>query len=272
MSQGPAAPPAAGPLPTSPVDVAELVRRVAGDPDVLGVVLLGSAADTARADAWSDLDVWLVTVPGADERYRVDLGWLPGAERAVSVVRETAHGLVVLTDDARMVELAVSDLDGLATFRADAARVVHDRGPVTAAVAAITVPAAEGVPGADAVARALGMLPTHLLVGVGRARRGEVLSGGAFVRGHAVGDLLTALRAGIGPEQGGVLDPLDPLRRVERVAPERAAVLAEVQAHDVETAARLLLDAGEAWFSDHPAWPFGAVAAVRRRLGWVAGR
>ncbi|WP_291756552.1 hypothetical protein [Cellulomonas sp. 73-92] len=248
------------------VDVDALVAGVAQQPDVAGVVLLGSAADTARADEWSDVDLWLVVDEGAQERYRENLSWLPGHEDIAVVARETEHGRAVVFADGSYVELAVASPADLTVFRATQARVVLDRGGVAEAVAAITV--APPGPGREPARRALAMLCGRLLVGVGRARRGELVSAGRFVRELAVGEVLVALRLLRPPADEAVLDPLDPTRRVERAYPAHAAALAAACREDVEPCARRLLDLAERWFAAEPEWPAAGVAAVRRRLGW----
>jgi predicted nucleotidyltransferase len=248
-------------------DVDRLVAGLAQDPDVLGVVLLGSAADTARADEWSDVDLWLVVADGTQDRYREDLSWLPDHERVVLVARETEHGRVVVFDDGRLVELAVASPRELAVFRATQFRVVLDRGGVAQAVAAIAVAPAE--PRREDARRALAMLCGRLLVGVGRARRGELVSAGELVRSLAVGEVLVALRV-LRPAPAERLDPLDPRRRVEAVHPAEAAALAAACRDDVEQCACRLLDLAEGWFAGEPEWPAAGVAAVRGRLGWTS--
>jgi predicted nucleotidyltransferase len=274
-------------------DEGRLVDAVRDDPDVLGVVLLGSAADTARADEWSDVDLWLVVAEGAQDRYREDLSWLPDHERAVLVARETRHGRVVIFDDGRMVELAVASPRELAEFRAAAARIVLDRGGVAEAVAAIAVgpagtPAAgqrsmsvaspqtapsgasrTPAPDRERARRALAMLCARVLVGVGRARRGERISAGRFVRQYAVDELLAALDELCPAADDAARDPLDQTRRAERTHPAQATAIAAACAGDVEPAARRLLDLAEEWFGAEPEWPAAGVAAVRRRLGWT---
>jgi predicted nucleotidyltransferase len=247
-------------------DVDRLVAGVAHQPDVRGVVLLGSAADTARADEWSDVDLWLVVAEGAQERYREDLSWLPGHEDIAVVARETEHGRAVVFGDGSYVELAVASPADLTVFRATQARVVLDRGGVAEAVAAITV--APPGPDREPARRALAMLCGRLLVGVGRARRGELVSAGRFVRELAVGEVLVALRLLRPPADEAALDPLDPTRRVERAYPVHAGALAAACREDVEPCARRLLDLAERWFAGEPEWPSAGVAAVRRRLGW----
>lgn len=245
---------------------ADLLARVGALSDVLGLVLLGSSAERARADGWSDHDLWLVVAPGRAEHHRQDLTWLPGADRLAVVVRETEHGLAVVLAEGHVVELAVATLADLAVFRATQHRVVLDRGGVAEAVSAITVAPA---PIRGDAAREAGLLLATLIVGVGRARRGEVVAAGTHVREHAVRRLVGALVLRSGRSDDPRLDPLDLVRRLEQVLPEQAGAIARAQALPVEDAARALLELAERELAPGWAqWPAAGAAAVRARLGW----
>ena len=45
--------------------------------DVVGVVGMGSTADASRVDEWSDHDVAIVVIQGAEGRYRGQVDWMP---------------------------------------------------------------------------------------------------------------------------------------------------------------------------------------------------
>ena len=47
----------------------ELTSTLDADPLVLGLVALGSTADAALRDRWSDHDFWIITSPGSQSRY-----------------------------------------------------------------------------------------------------------------------------------------------------------------------------------------------------------
>jgi hypothetical protein len=87
-----------------------------------------------------------------------------------------------------------------------------------------------------------GQLLTNLVVGAGRAARGERLSGHQLVRTSALGHLVQLLRARIGAEQAGSLVLLDPYRRLEQALPEAAERLDQALRLPVIPAARALLD------------------------------
>ena len=69
------------------------LAQVARDADdVIGLVGMGSTADLSRVDEWSDHDfAWMVR-PGAQDRYRYDLSWLPDADRVYQVQRIPTSG------------------------------------------------------------------------------------------------------------------------------------------------------------------------------------
>ncbi|HQP86093.1 MAG TPA: hypothetical protein PLL76_07535, partial [Thermoanaerobaculia bacterium] len=122
----------------------ELARRLGAEPRVVGLVALGSmSGDGPPADDFSDHDFFVVTRSGVQEAFRSDLGWLPGAERAVLVHRETEHGLKVVLDDGHLLELAVFDLEELRVARANRYLVLLDRGGVAERMAAVAAKPAE---------------------------------------------------------------------------------------------------------------------------------
>lgn len=191
-----------------------LVARAEADPQVLGLVLCGSSAQVERRDAWSDHDFLLITADGTPESYRTDLAWLPDHEGIALSFRETAHGLKVLYRSGLLVEFAVFDLAEFAGCALNHYAVVLDR----AGIAAV----AEAVHARSVAPRAVDRLAEFrlvlclLYVGFGRARRGEVLSAGMFVRGFAVEHLLRLVADTLPAERRPPLDALDPWRRFEQ--------------------------------------------------------
>ena len=63
--------------------IERLTASAESRPDVLGLVLLGSAADRSRQDEWSDHDFYWVTTDESAEGYRQHLAWLPDHEQIV---------------------------------------------------------------------------------------------------------------------------------------------------------------------------------------------
>lgn len=221
---------------------AQIVTRLQTEPEVLGIVALGSTADAPERapDSHSDHDLWIVTEPGAQERFRASLDWLPEADRIIFSFRETEHGLKVVYDDAHLIEVAVVGRDELHVARANVYRVLADSADVAQQLEAC-VRATRGRPKPE-LAWLHGQAVTHLLVGMERWSRGERLSGHRFVRELAVERLLD-LVAGVSgtdsPTSGA--DDLDPFRRIEARHPELSREVEQAVASPLPTAAAALL-------------------------------
>jgi hypothetical protein len=251
-----------------------LERVLADDPRVVGLVALGSMSGLGvPPDALSDHDFFVVTAPGSQEAFRTDLSWLPGADRAALVHRETPHGLKVVLEDGHLLEFAVFDLDELLVARANRYAVLLDRGGVAERMAEVAAKPVE----ASEDRWLTGQLLGNLLVGGGRAARGELLSARLFVAGYATGHLLRLLARHVPAEATMLLDDLDPFRRLERAYPRLGGELNLALARDPLEAALALLDLAERELGPLlPAWPSAAVEAVGKRLreardGRVAG-
>jgi len=244
-----------------------LTATAENDPRVIGLAGMGSTAEQSRADEWSDHDFALVTIAGHEDDFRHDLSWLPAASSIALSVVEHHGGVKVIYDDGHVLEFGIASPDSLATWNGNAVRIFYDAGGVSDAVARmIALPLPGGEPH-DLTE--VGLICTQLLIGVGRARRGEVLSAGQSVRFEAVTHLLTALALRV-PSDLSLQDSLDPRRRFELLHPELARRIGLALERDVESAARELLaiteDVLSAGWHD---FPHRGVAAVRRRLGWT---
>ena len=249
-----------------------LVAKVATRPEVLGLVLLGSGAERARIDRWSDHDFYLVVADDVAESYRQDLEWLPDGPPVVLRPRETEHGLKVVLADGHVMELAVASLDDVATFAAHHWRVVHDKGPVSAVIEACAERTAHEIserPAPD-LKRAAGLFCSFLLIGVGRARRGEFVAASAHVRSYALGELLDLVGALVPASPGALRDGLDPRRRVEDSYPGIGPRIGAALELPVEDCARALLELAEEEVAPRMSgWPSEGAATVRRTLDWV---
>jgi hypothetical protein len=240
--------------------------RLAAMPEVLGLIATGSMAGGEREpDEWSDHDFWIVAEAGTAARLRMDPSFLPAADRIVLHFRETPEGTKVLYDDGHLVEYAVFEPDGLELARVNHYLVLVDRERIAQRVEArraATQEESEAM-GGD-VAYLTGQFLTGLLVGVGRYRRGERLSGGEFVKQHAITHLLRLIAATAHPSLTGDLDDIDPRRRFEAAFPEEAAAIQTALSLPTDDAARALLEMAERRFADHlPGWPAPASAVVR---------
>ena len=235
--------------------IEQLTTNLQARDDVLGLVLVGSTAARERQDEWSDHDFFVITLDASAEPTRQTLDWLPDHAAIALAVRETAHGLKVVYESGHVLEFAVFTLGELALAGANAYEVALDRG----GVAAIMESLAKRPRAARDDDGNLALFIALLLIGVGRARRGELLVAGQSIRSYAVERLLTVL-AHRSPDAR--LDDLDPFRRVEIVFPHLG--LSEALAQPPEDAARALLSIAER--------ELGAITGadvLRNRLGWV---
>lgn len=250
---------------------AALLEAVRAHPSAVGLVLLGSAArsEAARRDEWSDHDFFVVAADGKGDEVRDVRAWLPDAHRIVSVAREGAIGFAVLYDDGHLMEFAAAtgaELGGAVLVHHD---VVLDGDGTLAAMVEAADRRAAAEPEADP-ANDMALALVKLMVGVGRARRGEVLSGGEMVRQWAVKHLVLAIRARI-PTQVTTRESIDPSRRFEKAYPEIGARLTAALASPVEEAARgLHALARDVLEPGWDAFPSRAADVVAARLGWDA--
>lgn len=247
-----------------------LAEGVRAHDDLIGLVLLGSAAEGAsdRRDEWSDHDFFALIAPGRGPEARPDLSWLPDQEELALTAREGEIGFVALYDDGHVFEFAFSEAAELAGAVVNDATVAVDDGAGT--VAGLVARGRERATQGDVLdpANDARLVLVKLLIGVGRIRRGEVLSGGAFVRQWAVQHLVRAIRGRYLRHSGAGRDTIDPVRRFEQDFPEWSARIATAIAQEAEPAARALFavlgDLAPGW----PEFPSRAATAVATRLGW----
>lgn len=243
----------------------ELTETARGRDDVVGLVAFGSTADRGRVDEWSDHDFAWLTEPGAEDRYRHDLSWLPDPDRIALSVVEHHGGVKVVYDDGRRLEFGIADVGSFSTWAGAPAEVLVGGDDVHRATASVVARRPEG--DHDAV-RELRLMLTQIHSGVGRGRRGETLSASGLVRFEAVNHLARALAVRLGGDSAR-LDPLDPRRRFDLVHPELGVRLETASRMPVEDAARALIDlAEEQLASGWGDFPHAGVAAVRARMGW----
>lgn len=244
-----------------------LTASVSARPSAVGLVALGSMARADyQPDRWSDHDFFLVVKSGEQEAFRTDLSWLPDFERIVLSYRETAHGLKVLFDNAHLLEFAVFDADELAITRVNRYRVLLDRERIAERMESVRVATLASIGHSATDNVHLGQIATILLVGAGRYRRGECLSGHHFVRISTLYHLIPMVVRHYPAERGALLDNLDPFRRFDIVYPEFGAELARLLPLPVPEAALGLLAMAERLLApkveDFPHEAFSAVRAA----------
>jgi len=201
----------------------EIAAAVSASGRALGLLALGSAAETARLDAWSDLDFFVIARPGAKAALVEDLTWLGAAAPLGHAFRNTGDGWKALFADGVFCEFAVFEPRELAAIPFAPGRLVWRDAAFDPALAEPAPrPKAEAPDDDWQVGEAL----TNLLVGLGRWHRGERASAFRFIQVYAV-DRVIALAGREAPAGGA--DPFSPERRVEArlpaLAPDLAAMM-----------------------------------------------
>jgi hypothetical protein len=243
----------------------ELVAAARARPEIVGLVGFGSTAERSRADEWSDHDLAVITTPGTEPPLRHELDWLPHPERIALAVVDGHDAVSVITDAGEVLEFGVATLEDFAGWAGNRAEVLLDRGGVAAVVESMLEHPA---PSASVdVGQETRIALVKLLVGAGRARRGELLTANRNIRGEALEHLLAAWAAAL-PGDRRALDSLDPHRRFETVHPQLAARVDRALRLDPEAVARALLELAEETLGHRHDFPAAGVAAIRRRLGW----
>ena len=200
----------------------ELIANVRSTDGVLGLILVGSTTSerSSARDRWSDHDFYAVLSEGEEQRLREQLPFLPFRNDVATIAHDGAIGVSVLYRDGHLLEFAAATAAKLNQFRLGDHEIVHGAKDIHLLVASAVHRGRVEKPlvAADQVSLAL----IKLMVGVGRARRGELVNGGSFVRTYAIGHLAAAVLARIPYEIAPTRDGLDPERRFEECYPSTA--------------------------------------------------
>lgn len=191
-----------------------------GDGRGLALLALGSGADTARLDRWSDLDFFVVVRPGAKPAFLDHLWWLESAHPVAWAYRNTADGWKALFADGILAEFAVFEPGELARIPFAPGRIVWQADGFDGA---LCTPAPRFLPGPGTPDWLLGEALSALLTGMARWRRGERLAGVRAVQGHALDAVLRLLSQEEPAADGVAADPFAPERRFEARHPALAA-------------------------------------------------
>lgn len=243
----------------------ELRNKSLSDDRILGLVWAGSAADTSRFDEYSDFDFYLITVDEAAETMRQHLDWLPDHEKVAYWARETAHGLKVVYVDGTILEFAIFTLDQLSTSVVNHYAIDFDKADVLSRTQSIKV---ESEPKShESVEDHLAIIYTLLMIAIGRARRGEKLIAGQFIRSYAALHLIKAVKKSFESSDISKRDVLDPWRRFELEYSEVGKRLNAALAQDVEAAAWSIAKITEDLFSGLSQVPKAGMKTLELRFG-----
>ncbi len=188
----------------------------------LALLGLGSVGlETARIDAYSDLDFFAIVEPGYKARYLDNHDWLESAHPVAYAFRNTVDGFKLLYADGIFCEYAVFEPDELAAIPFSPGRVVWSApGFDTSRLTPTPRPPSE-----KSVEWCLGEALTNLYVGMQRYRRGEKLAAMFLVQCYAV-TRIAELAAQIEAPAAGYADAFAAERRFEARFPGIAAQLA----------------------------------------------
>ena len=208
----------------------------------------------------------MITHPGTQEALRTHLDWLPEPDQIVLRPRETKHGLKVLYDDGHVIEFAVFDLQELTLARVNEYRVVFE--PADASISAVLRSLeAPDAPSTFDREREIEIMLMLLVIGSGRVARGEIISGGRFIKDFALSGLLRLLAHDHPPAVGSIPDNLDPFRRVEVCYPALSSRLHAALLLEPLAAAAALLDIAETTLQPMPT----AVSVIRSEIQRAQG-
>ncbi|HEX6285050.1 MAG TPA: aminoglycoside 6-adenylyltransferase [Pyrinomonadaceae bacterium] len=230
--------------------------------DVVGLVVLGSTADPALWDEWSDHDFWVITKPGAQDSLAEDLSWLPEHQNIAISITHRPHGRTMLFRNRHKVEFAVFDVDEMRSRKVDRYRILIDRDQIAELIKTVHE---ESLKPARTRSETLENLCLLLWSACERHYRGELLSARQYLDAFAVNQLLSLLSDS---EPGDALkDALDPRRRLEMRSPSLAAELLTTLSKPVPEAALLLVQLVERELK--PRFPTLAWDRVNMVRGWI---
>ena len=230
--------------------------------EVLGLVVLGSTADSTLRDEWSDHDFWIITEVGAQDLLVEDLSWLPDYQNIALTVKHLPHGRTIVFHNRHKVEFAVFDATEMGSGRVDRYRVLIDRGGIAELVATV-----HDVTRRQAQARPVTLenLCVVLWSACERHMRGELLSARQYMDAFAI-DRLLSLISNSEPSDARK-DALDARRRLEQKSPALAAEVLAVRDQPVPEAALQLLEIAERELKPKvPTLAWDKVTIVR---GWI---
>lgn len=198
-------------------------EELASTPHGMALIGLGSIGqDTARLDAFSDLDFFAIVEQGAKQRYLQQLDWLDRIAPVTWHFQNTVDGVKLLFNDDIFCEFAVFEPHEIGGIPFSTGRVIWRRDDIDASIASPRVP--EPRPADHSIDWCLNEALSNLLVGAGRFRRGEKLSAFRFVQQHAV-DRVIELIERTWDSDNFSRDPFASDRRFELRYPEFAPLI-----------------------------------------------
>jgi hypothetical protein len=205
----------------------QIRAAVSADPQVVGLIALGSTAERKFRDDWSDHDFWIITKPGREEHYLDSVDWMPDSHRILLTARHGANNRTAIYWDGHKVEFAAYDLNDAQNGKLERFSVLLERGGVLEMADAVKDSSRRTRKERLLEAENISNLAIFAWTYYARMRRGEWLAAHRFLF-FGVELLQDLLGVYCYPEDDARVDFLDPTRRLEQVKPELAAELKEI--------------------------------------------
>lgn len=244
----------------------ELTSTLEADPQVLGLIALGSTADAAYRDRRSDHDFWVITAPGSQARYLDNVSWLPRAGDILVTVRHVPSGRDVLYGNGHKVEYAVFDAKEAVSGKIERFRVLIDRAAIGDLAEAIRLRTREERDALSARPDKLENLCMLLWTACERWERGERLAAQRYIQ-FSIDRLLDLLVAHGGLKRPHAADSMDARRRLEQTEPELGAELGRMVSLAPAEAGVALIDLAQKRLKERaPGLAWDKVLVVRKWL------
>lgn len=211
-------------------------------PEVVGLITLGTTADSNLRDEWSDHDFWVITKAGSQDSFLEDLSWLPDSHNIAFTIRHGKGHRTALYHNRHKVEFAVFDDNEAREGKAERYRVLIDRDQISELLDSVHL---ETRKQAQPKSDALESLCVLVWSACERHSRGELLSARQYLDGFAVNRLLSLISVSEGANVDEGKDALDPRRRLEQRSPMLAADVLAITAQPIPKAALHLLGIAE---------------------------
>lgn len=188
----------------------DLVESIKKDPNILCLLGLGSMSETNRLDNFSDMDFFLIVKEGTKETYLSDLSWL-AVKTIVFSFKNSDDGHKVMFEDGVFAEFAIfTELEiqqarfskGLVYYKKDGFNedLIRPRFEPKKRIINVDYHVNEAL--------------SNILIGLKRAKRGELSSATTFIQSYAY-ELVLGLFTKVFKESVVQIDPFVLERRIE---------------------------------------------------------
>lgn len=246
----------------------DLVETLKVDSGVVGLITLGTTADPAARDEWSDHDFWIVMEPGAGERYLSGYDWLPQSEEILLTARHGRSYRGVLYRNGHSAEFAVFDREAALGGTIERYRVLIDRGGIVELAESIRLRSLKDRAASLTAPDKFENFCMKIWTICERSKRGETLSARRYTQ-LATDTLLDLLIANGSLNPASFSDGLEPRRRLEHTNPDLAKELEWIAMLPGPSAAAALIQLVEDQLKDQsPQLAWNKLSTIKE---WIEG-